>query len=70
MGFLQPNLGPIRRAKRNRGDLHVGCLELFVMGHNLGHMIATGKSGQVAQEDEQGRTAVSPQRCEGQGTAV
>jgi hypothetical protein len=40
--------------------LHVGRLELFVMGHNLGHMIATGQSGQVAQEDEQGGTAVAP----------
>lgn len=70
LGFLQPNLGPIFCAKRNRGDLYVGRLELFVMGHNLGHMIATGQSGQVTQEDEQGGLAVSPQRCEGQGTAV
>ncbi len=40
--------------------MHISCLELFVMGHNLGHMIAAGQSGQVAQEDEQSRTAVSP----------
>lgn len=47
-------------AKGDQHDLGVEGADLGVVRRQLRHMVTAGESGQVAQEDKQGMTAVSP----------
>ena len=59
---MLPDFSPIKCAKRDREDVGTGGFDFWVMGHNLGHMLAAGQSSQVTEKDEQQLTAVSPKR--------
>ena len=47
-------------AERNGDDLGVEGLERVLVKHNLCHMVSTGQSGEVAQEDDEQVTVVTP----------